>query len=79
MPNPPSVIVVTDLQKEISNSFNVRNYPTTFLVTRDRAIAGFRQGYMPGDEKQFEAKVIALGAAGSGATQGTTQDTGASK
>ncbi len=54
------MIVVTDLQKEISNSFNVRNYPTTFLVTRDRAIAGFYQGYMPGLEKQFEAKVVEL-------------------
>jgi peroxiredoxin len=52
--------VVTDLQKRISNSFNVRYYPTTYIVTRDQAIAGVYQGYLPGQEKQFEAKILDL-------------------
>ncbi len=69
------MIVLTDTKRDVGNLFNVRNYPTSFLIDKDGTIASFAQGYMPGDEKQLEAKVVGLlGGGEAGTTSGSTQD-----
>jgi cytochrome c biogenesis protein CcmG, thiol:disulfide interchange protein DsbE len=52
--------VVTDGDRKIGNLYNVRNYPTTVLIAPDGGIASLGQGYLPGDEKELEAKIRAL-------------------
>jgi len=75
------MIILTDTKKDVGNSFNVRNYPTSFLIAQDGTIVNFAQGYMPGDEKPLEAKVVGLLGQGAGttSTSGTTRGSGESK
>lgn len=54
------LIVLVDPKKEVGNSYKVRNYPTSFLVAKDGTVAHFAQGYMRGDEKALEEKVLEL-------------------
>ena len=67
------MIVLTDTKRDVGNLFNVRNYPTSFLIAQDGTIASFAQGYMPGDEKQLEAKVVGLLGGEAGTPSGSTQ------
>lgn len=73
------LIVLTDTKKEVGNLFNVRNYPTSFLIAQDGTIMNFAQGYMPGDEKQLEAKVVGLLGGEAGTTSGSTQGSESTK
>ncbi len=53
--------IVTDTDKRIAGLYNnVRNYPTTILIAPDGKIVKIAQGYNPGDEKELEAKILAL-------------------
>ncbi len=63
-------IVLADPNKLVGNAFNVKNYPTSFLIAKDGTVVHFTQGYMRGDEKVLEQKLVGLlggtGTAGSG-------------
>ncbi len=59
-------LVLLDPDKKIGNAYNVRQYPTSFLVKGDGTIAHFAQGYLPGDEKKLEGLVVGLVGAGTG-------------
>lgn len=50
----------TDPTKSVGNAYNVRAYPTSFLVKQDGTIGYFAQGYLPGDEKKIEGLVRGL-------------------
>jgi peroxiredoxin len=50
----------SDPTKSVGNAYNVRQYPTSFLIKQDGTIAYFAQGYLPGDEKKIEALVREL-------------------
>lgn len=52
--------VIVDSNKEIGNRYNVRQYPTCFLIDRDGSIVHYAQGYIPGDEDQLEDLVRKL-------------------
>ncbi len=54
------VIVLIDPKKEVGNAYKVRNYPTSFLISKDGNIAHFAQGYMRGDEKRLEELVAGM-------------------
>jgi len=62
--------VLLDPSKSVGNAYNVKNYPTSFLVATDGSVVQFTQGYMRGDEKVLEQKILELlggtGTAGSG-------------
>jgi peroxiredoxin len=62
--------VLADPNKVVGNAYNVKNYPTSFLIAKDGTVAHFTQGYMRGDEKVLEQKLVGLlggtGTAGSG-------------
>ena len=60
-------LVLVDPKNDVGNSFNVRNYPTSFLVAKDRTVAHFAQGYTPGDEKTVEQRIRGLLGLGAGA------------
>lgn len=49
-----------DQNRVLGNLYNVRNYPTTVLISRDGRIAHYAQGYKPGDEKKLEEMITAL-------------------
>jgi peroxiredoxin len=51
---------VPDPTRKIGNLYNVRNYPTTVLIAPDGKIAKVTQGYNVGDEKEWEARIIAI-------------------
>ena len=53
-------IAATDPTKSVGNAYNVRAYPTSFLIKPDGTIAYFAQGYLPGDEKKIESLVREL-------------------
>lgn len=55
-----SMVVIADSDKEIGRKYNVRQYPTSFLVSQDGTIAHYAQGYLPGDEKKLEGLVRGL-------------------
>jgi len=61
-------IVLVDPDKKIGNLYNVRQYPTSFLVAQDRTVRHFAQGYLPGDEKKLESLIRTL--VGLGAEEG---------
>lgn len=61
---------VPDPTRKIGNLYNVRNYPTTVLIAPDGKIVKVTQGYNVGDEKEWEAKIVALlGTAAAPATE----------
>lgn len=49
-----------DQNRVLGNLYNVRNYPTTVLVSSDGRIAHYAQGYRPGDEKRLEEMIVAM-------------------
>lgn len=49
-----------DPTRKIGNLYNVRNYPTTVLIAPDGSIVKYTLGFNPGDEKELEAKILAL-------------------
>ncbi len=49
-----------DQNRVLGNLYNVRNYPTTVLISADGRIAHYAQGYRPGDEKRLEEMIIGL-------------------
>jgi thiol-disulfide isomerase/thioredoxin len=53
-------LAATDPDKSVGNAFNVRQYPTSFLIKQDGTVAYFAQGYLPGDEKKIESLVRGL-------------------
>ncbi len=74
------MVVLTDTAKDVGNAFSVRSYPTSFLISQDGTIVHFAQGYMQGDEKQLEEKLVGLLGGGTGsASGGSAQGSGASK
>ena len=52
--------VILDSKREIGNKYNVRAYPTSYLIGQDGAILKAHQGYRPGDEKALETELVAL-------------------
>ena len=52
--------VIVDSKREIGNKYNVRNYPTSFLIAPDGKIVKATMGYRPGDEKVLEEEILAL-------------------
>jgi thiol-disulfide isomerase/thioredoxin len=70
--------VVIDSKREIGNKYNVRNYPTSFLISPDGKIAKATMGYRPGDEKVIEEEILALLPEGSDSgSEGTKSGSGA--
>jgi peroxiredoxin len=53
-------LAATDPSKSVGNAYNVRAYPTSFLIKQDGTVAYFAQGYLPGDEKKIESLVREL-------------------
>ncbi len=53
-------LAATDPSKSAGNAYNVRAYPTSFLIKQDGTVAYFAQGYLPGDEKKIESLVREL-------------------
>jgi peroxiredoxin len=53
-------VTLLDTDKKINNLYNVRNYPTSVLIAPDGKIAVWTEGYNLGDEKEMEAKIVAL-------------------
>jgi peroxiredoxin len=51
---------VPDPTRKIGNLYNVRNYPTTVLIAPDGKIVKVVQGFTPGDEKEWEARITAI-------------------
>ncbi len=49
--------VIVDSNKEIGNLYNVRQYPTCYLIAKDGSIVHYAQGYLPGDEERIEELV----------------------
>ena len=69
-----SMVVLVDPKRDVGNAYKVRNYPTSFLIAQDGTIAHFAQGYMKGDEKALETKVVGLlGGAAEGDGSGETK------
>ncbi|MHB8764723.1 MAG: redoxin domain-containing protein [Deferrisomatales bacterium] len=56
----PPFPVVRDPRQEIAKAFNVELLPVTVLVDRDGWIRLYQEGYKPGDEARFEAKLTSL-------------------
>jgi thiol-disulfide isomerase/thioredoxin len=56
----------TDAAMSVGNLYNVRVYPTSFMIKQDGTIAYFAQGYLPGDEKKIEKLVRELLGVGTG-------------
>lgn len=52
--------VIIDAKRELGNKYNVRAFPTSFLIGQDGKILSTHQGYRPGDEKELEKELIAL-------------------
>jgi hypothetical protein len=52
--------VILDPKREIGNKYNVRNYPTSYLISQDGRIAKVHVGYRPGDEKSLEEEIVGL-------------------
>src|SRR5690606_2441051 len=68
--------VIVDSKREIGNKYNVRNYPTSFLISQDGKIVKATMGYRPGDEKVLEEEIVALLSKGSGAGEGSKSGSG---
>ncbi len=71
-----------DQNRVLGNLYNVRNYPTTVLISADGSIAHYAQGYRPGDEKKLEELIVAMLARPRGGTDdagsGSTGEDGGS-
>lgn len=52
--------VILDSKREIGNKYNVRNYPTSYLIGQDGKIVKVHVGYRPGDEKSLEEEIVSL-------------------
>jgi cytochrome c biogenesis protein CcmG/thiol:disulfide interchange protein DsbE len=52
--------ILLDPKREIGNPYQVRSYPTSYLIAPGGKIASVSRGYRPGDEKEIEAKILAL-------------------
>ena len=52
--------VILDSKREIGNKYNVRNYPTSYLIGQDGRIVKVHVGYRPGDEKSLEEEIVQL-------------------
>lgn len=68
--------VILDPDHSISNKYNVRNCPTTYLLDRQGKIVEFAIGYNPGDEKKLEEKIVALLGSGGPAPADTESEGG---
>lgn len=62
---------IPDPTRRIGNAYNVRNFPTTVLIAPDGRIVKVAQGFSPGDEKEWEDRIVALLRTSAGATEGT--------
>jgi peroxiredoxin len=60
---------IPDPTRRIGNAYNVRNFPTTVLIAKDGKIVKMAQGFNPGDEKEWETRIVAL-LGGAPATEG---------
>ena len=56
----PPYPVVRDPRQEIVQAYNVELLPVTVIVDREGWIRLYQEGYRPGDERAFEAKVRSL-------------------
>jgi peroxiredoxin len=52
--------VLVDSKREIGNPYNVRQYPTSYLIGQDRKIVSVHLGYRPGDEAKIEEEILRL-------------------
>lgn len=52
--------VLLDPKREIGNPYNVRQYPTSYLIGQDRKIVSVHLGYRPGDEAKIEEEILRL-------------------
>ena len=73
------MLVLVDTNKGVGNLYNVRKYPTSYLIAQDGTIAHFALGYMPGDEKQLEERVVSLLGGETRTTSGAPHGSGMSK
>ncbi len=62
----PPYPVVRDARQEIVGAFGVELLPVTVIVDREGWIRLYQEGYRPGDERAFEAKIRSLLGKGAG-------------
>ena len=62
---------IPDPTRRIGNAYNVRQFPTTVLIAPDGKIVKVTQGFSPGDEKEWERRIVELLGPGGGAPAGT--------
>ncbi len=56
----PPYPVLRDPRQEVAKAFGVELLPVTVILDRDGWIRLYQEGYKPGDEARFEAKVASL-------------------
>ncbi|MCA9728727.1 MAG: TlpA family protein disulfide reductase [Candidatus Eisenbacteria bacterium] len=52
--------VLLDSKRDVGNQYNVRQYPTSYLIEPDGKIASVHVGYKPGDENAIEKELLEL-------------------
>jgi peroxiredoxin len=50
--------ILLDSKRTIGNQYNVRQYPTSFLIAPNGKIVSVHIGYKPGDEKAIEEEIL---------------------
>ena len=53
-------LVGIDPNQEIAKKMNALLMPTTLILTKDRKVSWYHQGFIPGDEKEIEAQIRAV-------------------
>ena len=52
--------ILSDVKQDFQQAMNVRTIPHTFIVDKNGKIVYSHNGYLPGDEKELEKKLMAL-------------------
>lgn len=52
--------VLSDVNKDLMNAFNLQNVPYTLLLDKNGNIVSQHSGYVPGDENELESKIKEL-------------------
>ena len=50
-------LVGIDPNQEIAKKMNALLMPTTLILSKDRKVSWYHQGFIPGDEKEIEAQI----------------------
>ena len=53
-------LVGIDPNQEIAKKMNALLMPTTLILSKDRKVSWYHQGFIPGDEKEIEAQIRAV-------------------